>query len=273
MTLPPLKGVGSSVQRHLLGVPGLTLSHCLPELLGLSGLPGGEHSQTFVPDIACGVEVPLMVRRAIAIPLPIREREAVVDRTTHVAQPGRGEKAVDLDAELVVPGAFVSPPVSELLVDDGGLRRRLGLSLRALLAPRHRTLRLAELASSLAEELGGGDGQGGVAECGVVDQPDVDPDRLRGVGHRDRDVGHLELDDQGDVPLAVGPALERGAVGLLGNVLALEDPGVADLGDEDSAVLDLDPPGDPEPGLVPLAALELRVSRPLRSAGRFPVAS
>jgi len=50
---------------------------------------------------------------------------------------------------------------------------------------------------------------------------------------------------------------------LLGDVLALEDPGVADLGDEDSAVLDLDPLGDQEPDLVPFAALELRVSRPL----------
>ena len=133
----------------------------------------------------------------------------------------------------------------------------------SLLAPRHRTLRLAELALSLAEELGGGDRRGGVAECGVVDQLDVDPDRFRGVGHRDRDVGHLELDDQGDVPLAVGPALERGALGLLGNVLALEGLDVADLGDDDSAVLGLDPLGDPEPSPVPLAALELRGSRPV----------
>src|SRR5512135_2105062 len=87
--------------------------------------------------------------------------------------------------------------VGELPVDDGGLDDRLGAALRAALATGHRPLGAAEPPLALAEELGGGDRlDRGVAERGEVDQAGVDPDRLRGIGRRDRAVGHLELDDQ-----------------------------------------------------------------------------
>jgi hypothetical protein len=55
-----------------------------------------------------------MVCPTIAIPLPIRERECVVERTTDVAQPGRREEAIDHDRGFVVPEALVFQLPTEL---------------------------------------------------------------------------------------------------------------------------------------------------------------
>ena len=64
-----------------------------------------------------------MVHPARAIPLPIREREAVVERTTPVAQFRRREEPIDRDQMLVIPEALVLQLPAELA--HRGVRERL----------------------------------------------------------------------------------------------------------------------------------------------------
>src|SRR5690242_14095882 len=87
-------------------------------------LPGGDYPQSFVPEVASREKVPTMVCLAIAIPLPVREREAIVERTADVAQLGRREEPIDGDAMLAVPEAFVFHLPSELA--HRGIPERLG---------------------------------------------------------------------------------------------------------------------------------------------------
>ena len=65
-----------------------------------------------------------MVRTTSAIPLPIREREAVVDRATIAAHLGRREKPIGLDVVLAVPEALVFQLPEELA--EGRVEDALG---------------------------------------------------------------------------------------------------------------------------------------------------
>jgi hypothetical protein len=49
------------------------------------GMPCRQYSESLVPDVARREKIPLVMRSTTAVPLPIRECERVVDRTTDVA--------------------------------------------------------------------------------------------------------------------------------------------------------------------------------------------
>src|SRR5262249_47723256 len=101
--------------------------------------------------------------------------------------------------------------VGNTLMDLGDTQFVLGSSLRAFLSPGEDTLSLAELPLSLPEELRGRDWLRAVGERGEILQPQIDPYDLRRIGRRQRNVGHLEFNNQRDVPVALSVPPERSA--------------------------------------------------------------
>lgn len=246
----------------------------------------------------------------IAIPLPIREREAIVERATAVAHLRRRKEAIDHDERLSVPQALVFQLPPELAHRSiakrlGQLGSRKALDVQVLDAdrviPTHEAGRelvdevvslacgllvgtgqfLAGLIPSLRSQFAAGDSLLGTANLlrrlaiklrrlgrlvgrvrgdDEVGQSEVDADDLRGMGRRDGNIRHLELDRQADVPMPVGLPGERGALGRPVHFLGLPDTDPTNLGDVDFAVRDLDPLGDAESSTVPLATLEPRIA-------------
>ena len=70
-------------------------------------VPLGQYAKPLVPDVARREEVPLVMCSTLAVPLPIREREAIVQPTADVAHLGRGEEAIDHDEVSAIPEALV----------------------------------------------------------------------------------------------------------------------------------------------------------------------
>jgi hypothetical protein len=155
----------------------------------------------------------------------------------------------------------VAPLVGGSPVDLGDGNAGPGFAVAPGLASGELPLGSLEFPLPFAEELGGRDRVRPVGEGREVDQPQVDADSL--FGHRQGNVGHLELGRQGDVPVAQGVPLERGGFRRQVHIYRLEDPDLADLGDDDAGAFDLDPLGDAESERIAFPALEPGIASPL----------